>query len=58
MATEGSNAFLIEGIVPTSLGPKTSKIAYGLLGRIFKALDKYSLPQSKIVTFCANLTKK
>ena len=57
MATEESNAFVIEEIVPTSWGRKTSKITYGLLGRILKALDKYSLPQSKIVTFCAYLAK-
>ena len=58
MATEESNAFVIEEIVPTSWGPKTSKITYGLLGRILKALDNYSLPQSKIVTFCVYLAKK
>ena len=58
MATEESNAFVIEEIVPKSWGPKTSKITYGLVGRILKALDKYSHPQSKIVTFCAYLTKK
>ena len=58
MATEESNAFVLEEIVPTSWGPKTSKITYGLLGRILKALDKYSRPQSKIVTFCAYPTKK
>ena len=57
MATEESNAFAIEEIVPTSCGPKTSKITYGLLGRILKALDNYSLPQPKIVTFCAYLAK-
>ena len=57
MATEESNAFVIEEIVPTSWGPKTSKITYGLVGQILKALDKYSLPQSKIVTFCAYLAK-
>ena len=57
MATEEINAFVIEEIVPTSWGPKTSKITYGLLGQIFKALDWYSLPQPKIVTLSVNLTK-
>ena len=55
MATEEINAFVIEGILPTSWDPKTSKITYGLLDQLFKALDRYSLPQSKIVTLCANL---
>ena len=47
MATEEIDAFVIEGIVPTSWDPK-----------LFKALDRYSLPQSKSITLCANLTKK
>ena len=58
MATEESNAFVLEEIVPTNWGRKTSKITYGLLGRMLKALDNHSLPQSKIVTFCAYLAKK
>ena len=58
METGEMNAFVIEGIVPTSWNPQTFKITYGLLGKLFKALDINSLPQYKIATLCANLTKK
>ena len=55
MANEVISALVTEGILPTSWNLKTSQVTYGILGQLFKALDRYSHSQSKIVTLCANL---